>query len=309
MQQLLAFFKLIRIQNLLLIALCQYLFQYFILRPMFYAYYIPVTMNHLSFFILVLTTLLIAAGGNIINDIFDEELDTFNKPDKVVINKLIDEGTAQNFYYAFNFVALMMAIYLCKMIGNMQLLTYFIFCFVILWLYSAEWKKKTVLGNVLISLLAAMSIVLVWLFERNLFDEKYLKLNDVKIVSIKIFYYVMAYAAFAFLTNFIREIVKDIQDKEGDEKFGKESLPVRIGVQNTKMVLVVFYGILVAMMGYVLYYFFVNQWMEKYLYGIFLILLPLLYSAFALYFQNDAAKAKWLIKVAILTGICSMYFY
>lgn len=309
MQQLIAFFKLIRFQNLLLIAFCQYLFQYFILRPMFYAYYLPVTLPHLQFFLLVLTTVLIAAGGNIINDIFDEELDLYAKPEKVVINKGIDESTAQNLYYLFNFIALILAVYLCRFIGNMQLITYFIFCFVILWLYSAEWKKKTLLGNVLISLLTSMAIILVWLFERNLFDEKMLTVPDMQTVSIKIFYYVISYAIFAFLTNLIREIVKDIQDKEGDEKFGKESLPVRMGIQNSKIVLGILYTLVVAFMGYALYFFFQNQAMEKYLYGIFLILFPLLYSAFSVIIQNDAAKAKWLIKFTIFTGIASMYFY
>lgn len=309
MNLLISFLKLIRINNLILIALGQILFQYFVLRPMFYAYYLPVTLPHLQFFLLVLATLLIAAGGNIINDIFDLEVDLYNKPEKVIIDKTISESAAQNIYYLFNGIALGLVIYLTKYIGNLQLISYFVLCFVLLWFYSSELKKKPVIGNFVIGLLGALSIIIVWLFERNLFNPEWLAVKDMQTVSPKIFMYAVTYSMFAMLTNFIREIIKDIEDRAGDEKYGAQTLVIKYGMKTTKAVLSVFYLIFIALALYIINYFMAEQAWNKLSYAVGAILLPFLCSGYFIILRENARLASVFIKVTILTGVLSMFFF
>ena len=309
MGNLFSFFKLIRIQNLFLIALSQFLFQYYIIRPMFYAYYLPVTLPHFQFALLVLITVLIAAGGNLINDFFDYEVDMHNRPQSVIINKGISDITAQNLYYLINLFALGIGIYLTRFIDNLHLMSFFIFCFVMLWLYSSEIKRKVFFGNFIIALLASFTIIIVWLFERNLFNPELLALKDMQTVSVKVFYYTIAYTFFAFMTNFIREIIKDIEDSVGDEKFGKESFIVKYGMKRTKQILSFSYFIFIVATSYILYQFILAKLWDKVLYSILCILFPLLYSGYLILKNEDAKKASIFIKIVILLGILSMIFF
>lgn len=309
MNLLISFLKLIRINNLLLIALSQILFQYFVLRPMFYAYYLPVTLPHLQFFLLVLATSLIAAGGNIINDIFDLEIDLYNKPHKVIIDQSISETAAQNSYYLINVIALVLVIYLTNFIGNLQLISYFAFCFVLLWFYSTELKKKPLIGNLVIGLLAAFSIMIVWLFERNLFDPKWLAVKDMQTVSPRIFMYVVTYSIFAFLTNFIREIIKDIEDRAGDEKYGAQTLVIKYGMRTTKTLLAIFYLVFIAFSLYLINHFMATQAWNKLLYAVGAILLPFLCSGYYIIVKENARMASLFVKVTIFTGVLSMFFF
>src|SRR6056297_1863155 len=98
------FFKLIRWKNLILIALVQYLVKYALLLPFYESYQVTTTLSTLAFTLLVIATVCIAAGGYIINDIYDIETDKVNKPDKVIINKHISEKNALNLFIILNII-------------------------------------------------------------------------------------------------------------------------------------------------------------------------------------------------------------
>ncbi len=95
------FFKLIRWKNLIMIALVQYLVKYALLLPFFESHGVVTTLKPLGFTILVLATIFIAAGGYIINDIYDIEIDKVNKPNKVIVGKAISEKNALTLFIIY----------------------------------------------------------------------------------------------------------------------------------------------------------------------------------------------------------------
>lgn len=143
-----------------MIILTQVLIKYFIFEP----FNIAITLNDFGFFLLVLATVCLAAAGNIINDIFDVEADKINKPGKVLIGKSISEKTAYNLFFGLNVLGVLIGFYLANMIQKPSFTAIFIFTSALLYLYAKSLKSYLVLGNILISLLVAMTIIIVGLF-------------------------------------------------------------------------------------------------------------------------------------------------
>ena len=108
------FFNLIRWQNLVLIILVQVLIKY----ALFDAFNVFTKLTLFNFILLVLATVFIAASGNIINDIYDVETDTINKPEKVIVGKSISEKAASNLFIAFSLVGVGIGFYLSNVIGK-----------------------------------------------------------------------------------------------------------------------------------------------------------------------------------------------
>ena len=98
------FLQLIRFKNLIIVILTQYLLQYLILVPAFKNTGLVPLLDSFHFGILVLSTLIIAAGGYIINDLEDYEIDLLNKPEKVIINKYISATNARKLYWGISII-------------------------------------------------------------------------------------------------------------------------------------------------------------------------------------------------------------
>src|ERR1700722_8091093 len=109
-----AFFRLIRWPNLLFIALTQFLFYYFILLPRFhhlkFEYYANI-LKPFYFYLLSLSSVLIAAAGYIINDYFDLNIDRVNKPERLVVDKLIKRRWAIIWHWALSGVGVLIGFY------------------------------------------------------------------------------------------------------------------------------------------------------------------------------------------------------
>src|SRR5690554_635682 len=118
-----------------------------------------------QFILLVLATLCIAAGGNIINDIYDIEIDRVNKPDKVLIGKSISERTANNLFFILNIIGVGIGFYLSNVIGRPGFSALFIGISALLYLYAANLKSMLLVGNILVSILVAMSFIIVAIYD------------------------------------------------------------------------------------------------------------------------------------------------
>src|SRR3954469_11447769 len=106
------FLKLIRFPNLLIIAVTQYLVRYTIILPILAAYNLTSAVSDINFFLIVVSTVLIAAGGYIINDYHDLQIDLINKPAKVIVDKFISKKTCFNLYAGLSLSGIAIGIYL-----------------------------------------------------------------------------------------------------------------------------------------------------------------------------------------------------
>ena len=194
-------FNLIRWKNLLLIVLVQVLVKY----ALFESFNIELTLSTIQFILLVLSTICIAAAGNIINDIYDVEIDLVNKPERVIVGKNISEKNALNLFIILNVLGVGLGFYISNSIDRSGFAVIFVLISALLYIYASYLKQTLLIGNIVISILVTLSILIVVIFDL---------ISSITILNralyLDIFKITFNYAVFAFMINLLREIIKDI---------------------------------------------------------------------------------------------------
>lgn len=294
-----AFFKLVRFKNLVIVALTQYLLQYLVLEPALHEAQLLPILDKFHFFLLVFTTVLIAAGGYLVNDILDYEMDVVNKPEKVFVNRVFAKQTVWVFYWISIFVGFAIAWYLAFYVKNLPLVSIFPAAVLLLFFYSKSWKKKPLLGNVVVAVFCAFVAGVVLFAERENFARMGESGREVTMLF-------GGYLVFAFLSTLLREIVKDIEDIEGDREIGLATLPIRYGVNTAKIWAL---GAGTALAISLLYFLWWLSQMGKWLgigFTVALVLLPLLYLLFLIgkaQLKSHYSKASSLAKMLMFSGL------
>ena len=293
------YLKLIRYQNLLMLAFMQLVFRYLFLAQS----YVDLALTDFNYILLVIATVCIAAGGYVINNIMDQDTDEIAKPQNRVVGVSISETMAYNWYIGLTIVGVGIGFYLSNVIYKPTFASMFILVATLLYMYATSFKQIPVLGNVVVALMLSTSIVIIGLFDilpaidvDNRFRMK------------EAFDILIHYAIFAFIINLIREIVKDMEDMDGDYQSGINSLPIAIGVQKTKIIV----GVLtVISIGILAYYVNSNLFELDYVvyYAIILIVGPLIY--FGVKLLNATTKKEFhhlslVLKVILFFGILSV---
>ena len=226
--------QLIRLPNILIIILTQVLLRYCILAPLIYSRNQGTGTSLADFIALVAATVLIAVGGYVINDYFDVKIDSVNRPDKLLVNRLISARGAIKLHILLNVLAMFIGFYLSWRVKAVSFGLIFPFLSGVLWIYSAKYKRVFFWGNFLVAALSSFVILIVWLFEFFWLRIHALSFGDALPYIRSINSVFLGYAIFAFLVSMIREIVKDMEDTEGDTLFGCRTLPVVAGMQYTR---------------------------------------------------------------------------
>lgn len=308
MDKLTVFFRFIRWPNLLFIALTQALF-YFIIFP--YAY----NMVHLGtqdiflkqniFLWIVLSSVFIAAAGYIINDYFDVNIDLVNKGDKIIVGKHVNRRTAILLHAALSLAGLFCIVYAGYRLKNIYLPFLNLGAVLLLLFYSTTFKRKLLIGNLVISVLTAWVIFVLPVAEYRL-D---MKNHGAWQLILK---YAIVYGGFAFIISLIREVVKDMEDAEGDQRYGCTTMPVVWGIPASKVFagvwLVVLAGMVLALVFYLLTF---GRWIV-FGYGVICIIVPLGYilkKMFTAFTPSDFHQLSTKVKLIMLAGILSMVFF
>ena len=289
---------LIRYKNLLMVFLSMFLTKYFLIE----SFISTSLLSDIDFIILTISILLITMGGYLINDIYDIESDKINKPDKVYITTIISIKNGLFLYFLTSITGLILGFYLSVNKNLNHLSGYFIVTVIILFVYTKILKKLPLIGNIIVALLVSLPIFLVYEFDQSMISIK--DIFDNLFLSIIIFFYLL----FAFLTTLIREIIKDLQDIKGDNKFKLKTLPIMIGKKRTINFLIFLSFLLQLLLLLVLIDSFKN---DQYLILFFLITLSLL-VAYLIYklrvpFKNNHYQLlSSLMKIIMLVGVLSM---
>lgn len=295
------YLKLIRYQNLLLLALMQLIFRFGYLELI----KIPLSLFYWQYTLLILATVFIAAGGYVINDILDQEADEENKPEDVIVGKTISESMAYNIYAGLTITGVACGFILANSVSHPNFAVIFILIATLLYFYASSLKQIPVLGNVVVAALLAFSVIIIGIFDifPNTFDIN----RQQMAVAFSILF---DYAKFAFMINLVREIVKDIEDIDGDKSQGLNTLPIAIGKEKT--IKIAFVLLLIPTL-YLLYY--INNYLLQYdlIYGIIymiaLVIAPLILCLFKLWNAKEKADFSWiskLLKWIIFFGILSI---
>jgi len=276
-----------------------------IIKPILTAYNFELQFSELNFFFLVMATVLLTAAGYVINDYFDAKTDMVNRPDTVIVGRVLNRRWAILWHVIINIVGIGLGAYISFYIGIPSLTLVFIMVTGILWFYSTTYKRQFLIGNVIVALLTAMVPLMVLLFEIPLLNQKYgLLMEELRSDFTHIIVWVMAFSVFAFLLTMIREIIKDIEDYEGDSIYGRKTLPIVTGVLNSKIVIITFILTTIFSLLYI-NFTFLNDKITLVYFSIFLLipLVLLLYKIIKASSKKDYHKASNLTKWIMLSGI------
>lgn len=295
------FLKLIRYKNLLMLAFMQVLFRYAFLKQQ----NIPLALADWQYGLLVLSTVFLAAAGYVINNIYDVATDTINKPQDVVIGKGISETAAFNIYIGLNITGVALGFILSNIISKPSFASLFILIATLLYFYATSLKQIMILGNFIVALLLSVSVLIIGVFD--IFPVINSK-NQAHMASL--FSILTDYAVFAFMINFIREIVKDIEDVNGDYNQGMNTLPIAIGISRTAKIVVGLAIIpFIVCLLYINKYFVENNLFIVTFYAFAFVLAPLLYfivKIFSAKNKKDFHHLSTLLKLILLFGILSI---
>ena len=261
--------------------------------------------SELNFFFLVFSTVLITAAGYVINDYFDTKTDLVNRPDTVLVGKVIDRRSAILLHIILNTIGIGLGTYISFYIGIPILSLVFVLITGILWFYSTTYKRQFLIGNIVVSILIALVPLMVILFEIPLLNKAYgVLMIEMRANFNHIIIWVSAFAFFAFLLTLIREIIKDVEDYEGDNAYGRQTLPIVFGIINTKIILLAL--ILLALFSLVYTYIrFLTDYITLIYFVVFLLfpLLVLFYKIISADNKKDYHFASNLSKIIMLAGI------
>jgi len=255
------------------------------------------------FVILVAATVMITAGGYVINDYFDIKTDLINRGE-VIVGTKVPRRQAMMWHNILNIAGVSAGFYISWRSGYFWLGVIFLIASGLLYFYSASYKRQFLIGNIVVAVLTAVVPLIGVLFEWPAL-YRYYTVNAAWLPPLKIlFYWVGGFAIFAFLTTLIREIIKDIEDFEGDMAYGRNTIPVITGVMTAK-ILSVSLIIITVLLLYLVWYFFLNDKITL-VYLSCAVVIPLILVVVRLMTgtgKKQLHSASTLMKVVMLTGL------
>jgi 4-hydroxybenzoate polyprenyltransferase len=303
-----AFFRLVRLPNLIFIAYTQVLFLYCVVLPAHS--HNPGSQLSLSphvFWLLLAASVCIAAGGYVINDYFDLNIDKVNRPDRLVIERRIHRRKAILWHLVLSMAGLACSIGVSFSIGNAIISVLNTIAVAVLWLYSTKFKRQLLAGNIAISILTAWVILVIYVSEAasgwpiyDVSQSNYLS---------EIYKPAIVYAGFAFIMSIIREAVKDMEDRIGDQRHGRRTMAVAWGMRATKVYTATWLVVLLmSVVAFSVYFAIRGQWAMPVLMG-FSVILPCASVLNRLWHAQEPGRFRqfsgWL-KWAMLGGTSSM---
>jgi 4-hydroxybenzoate polyprenyltransferase len=185
-----------------------------------------IPLPEIFFWLALCSIILVTASGYIVNDIFDEKADEINKPNKTFVGKTISKNSAWRYYTTLNVVAIVLSYFVSTIFFFIVISTS-----VTLFIYALFVKRIAIFGNVLVAFLSAIiPFLTVWLdvsyaFKMNP-DEGYFSLYS----------FPLYVSAIAFLGSFAREIIKDMEDVEGDKVIKALTLPIILNYRKSEYI-------------------------------------------------------------------------
>jgi 4-hydroxybenzoate polyprenyltransferase len=256
------------------------------------------------------SSILIAAGGYIINDYFDMDIDNVNKPHKLVIGKIISRRWAMLFHMLLSLIGLFLTAVVALHINNMLLLVFNFISVVLLLFYSTTFKKRLLIGNIIISLLTAWVVGVLFVAELKI-DDVALIIKNNNLIE-RLYKFTLIYAGFAFIVSLVREVIKDLEDIIGDKKYGCTTMPIVWGVNVSKIYAATWIVVLMGILLSLFFYTIINSW--SWLFSLMIIILLVFLIVILVNIKKaatskDFGKISNQVKLLMLMGILSMALF
>jgi 4-hydroxybenzoate polyprenyltransferase len=310
MKLFLSYIRLIRPFNLTMIVFTLYMVRFCFILPVLSFSSFHLQVSEWAFALFAIAFGLIAAAGYIINDYYDVEIDRINKPGKEIIGSVVSKSSALTSYWILNVVGIIIGFWSCHKAGTPILGTLFLFYLIGLWLYSYKLKSTFLFGNLLISVFLGIVPLASAYIEAQADLKMPEAINSFIILPIRTGAW--AIAGFAFFSTLIREIVKDMEDLEGDMLAGCYTMPIVLGNKKVKVLVLILVFLLIALLGILQYNTWSSGWRNSFYYILVFIQLPCLIVIWKMLkasIPKDFHRISTWLKIIMLTGICYLFVF
>lgn len=302
-------FRLLRWRNLLFLGALIWLMEKWVATPVLNRYAFGEQLPGWVVLLLMLATVLIAAGGYVINDYFDVKIDRINRPDEIVVTRSVSKSAALRLSVGLSITGALCGIAVSTWLRSWTIGSLFIIIPGLLWFYSSSYKRLFLIGNLTIALLAALTPLMVAMANIAVLQLRYAAILPYTPLVHDLYAWLGGFALFAFMLTLIREIIKDMQDQMGDRELECHSMPVVWGERWTKIVVTVLILLTLAIIGHIWYHVlpFPIDWTSLSTRYIALgIVVPLLSSLWLLWsakIPSDYKTTQQVVKFTMLLGM------
>jgi len=239
-------------------------------------------------------------------------IDKINKPTRIIVEKVIRRRWAIVWHLILTGIGVVISFYIGYKINNIFLGFLNLCSAFLLLFYSTKYKKELMIGNIIISLLTSWVVIVLYFSELRFYYEFNVESERYKEYITVLFKGAVLYGGFAFIISMIREVIKDLEDMKGDEKFGCRTMPIVWGIPASKIFVGTWLVVLIGALCIVQFYALQLHWWFSALYCILFIIIPLVFILRKLgkaMVQRDYHKLSTQVKLVMLAGILSMIFF
>ena len=307
------YLKLIRLQNLLFIAIIQFLMSEVVIVPILQAFGFDTGFDATNLCLLIGSTVLIAAGGYILNDYFDIKIDIINRPTKQIVGSKVSRRTAMFLHQVLTGLGIFLGLILAYFAHSFTLAFIYIVVPGLLWFYSASYKRQFIIGNLVIAFVAGLTVLIVGIAQLAFLQKEYGRLIFETPIPRQFYGWIGGFALFSFLCTWVREIIKDLEDEKGDREMECRTMAIKWGSSKTKIAIYALIIITISML-YIFDLFLIpfdGSLTTRYIFwGLTLPFGALAYLIYAAKTPADYHQASTLLKFIMVIGVCySFIFY
>lgn len=307
------YLQLLRVGNLTFVAILLYVMEKWVATPLLQLEQFGELMPWWVLTLLIVSVVGIAAGGYIINDYFDVKIDRINRPDNLVVTRIISRDTAMNLFYGLTAVGVIAGTVVAWWAHSWTLLFTYVVIPGLLWFYSASYKRMFLIGNLVVAFASAIVPLLVAIANADYLHHLYQNALAYSPIVGELYVWTGGFAAFAFLLTWVREIVKDIEDIEGDREMECRTLPIVWGDKVAKIIATILLVVIATLIVYILFAVlpFSHEWKSlPTRYVVFGLIVPILCSIVLLWAANNRTeyhRVQTIIKFTMFMGMLFSY--
>ena len=307
------YLQLLRVGNLTFVAILLYVMEKWVATPLLQLEQFGELMPWWVLTLLIVSVVGIAAGGYVINDYFDVKIDRINRPDNLVVTRIISRDAAMNLFYGLTAVGVIAGTVVAWWAHSWTLLFTYIVIPGLLWFYSASYKRMFLVGNLVVAFASAIVPLLVAIANADYLHHLYQNALAYSPIVGELYVWTGGFAAFAFLLTWVREIVKDIEDIEGDREMECRTLPIVWGDKVAKIIATILLVVIATLIVYMLFAVlpFSHEWKSlPTRYVVFGLIVPILCSIVLLWAANNRTeyhRVQTIIKFAMFMGMLFSY--
>ena len=307
------YLQLLRVGNLTFVAILLYVMEKWVATPLLQLEQFGELMPWWILTLLIVSVVGIAAGGYVINDYFDVKIDRINRPYNLVVTRIISRDAAMNLFYGLTAVGVIAGTVVAWWAHSWTLLFTYVVIPGLLWFYSASYKRMFLVGNIVVAFASAIVPLLVAIANADYLHHLYQNALAYSPIVGELYVWTGGFAAFAFLLTWVREIVKDIEDIEGDREMECRTLPIVWGDKVAKIIATILLVVIATLIVYILFAVlpFSHEWKSlPTRYVVFGLIVPILCSIVLLWAANNRTeyhRVQTIIKFAMFMGMLFSY--